>query len=206
MTVIAKALMNSFSYNDYRKIISDLLIEGKSSGDNQSEDLTHYSSLNETRMHRLDKTITISDENVTKLHALKNNYIWLVISEGWCGDAAQLVPIFNKMDAVSDKIEMKIVFRDENSDLMNLFLTNENKAIPKLIILDKKTLNVEGNWGPRPKGAISLIENYKEKFGKIDENAKTELQLWYLHDKGLSTQNEITELLLAIESENAIKM
>ncbi len=205
-TVIAKALMNSFSYNDYRKIISDLLIEGKSSGDNQSEDLTHYSSLNETRMHRLDKTITISYENVTKLQALKNNYIWLVISEGWCGDAAQLVPIFNKMDAVSDKIEMKIVFRDENADLMNLFLTNGNKAIPKLIILDKKTLNVEGNWGPRPKGAISLIENYKEKFGKIDENAKTELQLWYLHDKGISTQNEITELLLAIETENAIKM
>ena len=205
-TVIAKALMNSFSYNDYRKIISDLLIEGKSSGDNQSEDLTHYSSLNETRMHRLDKTITISDENVTKLQALKNNYIWLVISEGWCGDAAQLVPIFNKMDAVSDKIEMKIVFRDENADLMNLFLTNGNKAIPKLIILDKKTLNVEANWGPRPKGAIRLIENYKEKFGKIDENAKTELQLWYLHDKGISTQNEITELLLAIETENAIKM
>ena len=205
-TVIAKALMNSFSYNDYRKIISDLLIEGKSSGDNQSEDLTHYSSLNETRMHRLDKTITISYENVTKLQALKNNYIWLVISEGWCGDAAQLVPIFNKMDAVSDKIEMKIVFRDENADLMNLFLTNGNKAIPKLIILDKKTLNVEANWGPRPKGAIRLIENYKEKFGKIDENAKTELQLWYLHDKGISTQNEITELLLAIETENAIKM
>jgi hypothetical protein len=205
-TVIAKALINSFSYNDYRKIISDLLVEGKSSGDNQSEDLTHYSSLNETRMHRLDKTITISDENVARLQALQNNYIWLVISEGWCGDAAQLVPIFNKMDVVSNKIEMKIVFRDENTDVMNLFLTNGNKAIPKLIILDKKTLNVEGNWGPRPKGAIRLIENYKEKFGKIDETAKTDLQLWYLHDKGVSTQNEITELLLAIEAENAIKM
>jgi hypothetical protein len=101
---------------------------------------------------------------------------------------------------------MKIVFRDDNPELMNLFLTNETKAIPKLIVLDQETLEVTANWGPRPKGAISLIENYKEKFGKIDENAKTELQLWYLHDKGISTQNEITELLLAIESENAIKM
>jgi 5'-3' exonuclease len=75
-----------------------------------------------------------------------------------------------------------------------------------VIILDKNTLNVEGNWGPRPKGAIELIQNYKEKFDAIDENVKTELQLWYLHDKGLSTQNEIADLLLAIESENAIKM
>lgn len=205
-TVIAKALINSYSYNEYRKIISNLLIEGKSSGAIQSEDLTHYSSLNETRMHRLDKTIKISDEVVFKLKSLKNEYIWLIISEAWCGDAAQLLPIFNKIDEVSDKIEMKIVFRDENEELMNLFLTNGAKAIPKLIVLEKKTLNVEGNWGPRPKGAIELIQDYKEKFGAIDENVKTELQLWYLHDKGLSTQNEVAELLLAIESENAIKM
>ena len=205
-TVIAKALINSYSYNEYRKIISNLLIEGKSSGAIQSEDLTHYSSLNETRMHRLEKTIKISDEVVFKLKSLKNEYIWLIISEGWCGDAAQLLPIFNKMDEVSDKIEMKIVFRDENQELMNLFLTNGAKAIPKLIILDKNTLNVEGNWGPRPKGAIDLIQNYKDNFRVIDETAKAELQLWYLHDKGLSTQNEVAELLLAIESENAIKM
>jgi hypothetical protein len=205
-TVIAKALINSYSYNEYRKIISDLLIEGKSSGAIQSEDLTHYSSLNETRMHRLDKTIKIPEDILVKLQSLKSASIWLVISEGWCGDAAQLLPIFNKMDEVSDKIEMKIVFRDENEELINLFLTNGAKSIPKVIILDKNTLNVEGNWGPRPKGAIELIQNYKEKFDAIDENVKTELQLWYLHDKGLSTQNEIADLLLAIESENAIKM
>jgi hypothetical protein len=203
---VAKALFNSHSYLEYRKWISDLLLDGKSSGNEQSEDLTHYSNLNVTRMNRLDKTMKVDQSIVLKLKDLKNEYIWLVISEGWCGDAAQLLPIFNKIDEVSDKIEMKIVFRDDNPELMNLFLTNETKAIPKLIVLDQETLEVTANWGPRPKGAISLIENYKEKFGKIDENAKTELQLWYLHDKGISTQNEITELLLAIESENAIKM
>ncbi|MSP85552.1 MAG: thioredoxin family protein [Flavobacteriaceae bacterium] len=205
-TVIAKALINSYSYSEYRQIISDLLVEGKSSGAIQSEDLKHYSSLNVTRIDRLDKTIKISEDILLKLHSLKNEYIWILISEGWCGDAAQLLPIFNKMDKVSSKIEMKIIFRDENPELMNLFLTNGAKAIPKLIILDKKTLNVEGNWGPRPKGAIELIQNYKEKFGSIDETAKAELQLWYLHDKGVSTQNEVVELLLEFESEIAIKM
>jgi hypothetical protein len=82
---------------------------------------------------------------------------------------------------------------------MNHFLTNKGKAIPKLIILDKTTGNVVENWGSRPQGAIDLIENYKEKFGVIDETAKTELQLWYLHDKGLSTQNEIIRLLQDVE-------
>ena len=205
-TIISTALNNSHSYSDYRKIIIDLLSLGKSSGNEQSDDLTQFSSLNETRMHRLDKTISISDNNIQKLNALKNNYIWLVISEGWCGDAAQIVPILNKMDLLAHTIEMKIVFRDENPELMNLFLTNGTKAIPKLIILDKKTLNVEANWGPRPKGALELITNYKEKQGKIDANAKTALQLWYLHDKGISTQTEVTELMLSIESDLAFKM
>ena len=74
-TVIAKALINSYSYNKYRKIISDLLIVGKSSGAIQSEDLTHYSSLNETRMHRLDKTIKISEDILLKLQSLKRFFL-----------------------------------------------------------------------------------------------------------------------------------
>ena len=132
---------------------------------------------------------------ISKLKALQSNYIWLVISEGWCGDAAQLLPIFNKMSEVSNTIELKIVFRDDNENLMNLFLTDGNKSIPKLIILDKNSLNVIADWGPRPKGAIELIQNYKEKFGVIDDTIKTELQMWYLQDKGLSTQKEIIELI-----------
>lgn len=205
-TIISKALINSFSYSEYRKTIIDLLTIGKSTGNEQSDDLVQFSILNETRMHRLDKTIVISDDVINKLNSLKNNYIWLVLSEGWCGDAAQIMPILNKMALAAQSIELKIVFRDENPDLMNLFLTNGAKAIPKLIVLDKKTLNIEANWGPRPKGAFELIANYKEKQGKIDANAKTELQLWYLHDKGFSTQNEVSELMISIESEIAFKM
>ena len=199
-TSIAQSLLHSYSYSQYREIIGDLLLLAKSTGNEQSEDLTHYSNLNETRMHRLDKTISISEEYRDSLRNLKNNYIWLVIAEGWCGDAAQLLPIFNKMAEVSDKIELKIVLRDENESLMNHFLTNGAKAIPKLIVLDKKSLNVEANWGPRPKEASDLIKNYKAQFGLIDQTAKTELQLWYLHDKGLSTQKELIDLMLDLEN------
>jgi hypothetical protein len=198
---IAKALFNSHSYSEYRKIVSDLLREEKSTGNEQSDDLTNYSGLNETRMNRLDKTMKITDENVLKLKSLKKEYIWLVLSEGWCGDAAQLVPIFEKMAAASDtKIELKIVLRDENEELMNLFLTNKAKAIPKLIIIDKETGGVLGHWGPRPKGASDLIVNYKKEHGVVDETAKTNLQLWYLHDKGLGTQEELVNLMLDLDN------
>jgi hypothetical protein len=193
--ILETTIKNSYSYKEYKKIIADLLQEGKTTGAIQTEALVNYCRLNETRMHRLDKTIVINEAIISKLKALQSNYIWLVISEGWCGDAAQLLPIFNKMSEVSNTIELKIVFRDDNENLMNLFLTDGNKSIPKLIILDKNSLNVIADWGPRPKGAIELIQNYKEKFGVIDDTIKTELQMWYLQDKGLSTQKEIIELI-----------
>lgn len=193
--IIKDSLNRSCSYSEYRSTVSQLLQEGKSSGNTQSEDLLHYSLLNETRMNRLEKTIKISEENILKLKNLKKEYIWLVLSEGWCGDAAQLLPIISKLADQSDKVELKIVFRDENETLMNLFLTNGGKSIPKLIILDKETLEVIAEWGPRPSAAIKLVRDYKEKFGVIDETIKTELQLWYLHDKGISTQNEILNLI-----------
>ena len=199
-TAIAKALFNSHPYLEYRKLVSDLLLENKSTGNEQSDDLTNYSTLNETRMNRLDKTMKITDENSLKLKSLEREYIWLVISEGWCGDAAQLLPVVNKMAIESGKIELRIVLRDENEDLMNLFLTNKSKSIPIVIIVDKQTGELMGHWGPRPQGAIALIQDYKKEFGVVDETAKTNLQLWYLNDKGLSSQKEIIDMMLEIES------
>jgi hypothetical protein len=198
-SILKNSLSKSYTYSEYRRQITSLLHEGKSSGNEQSEALTHYSELNEVRMNRLDKTMKVSDENGQKLQNLKRNYIWLVISEGWCGDAAQILPVITKMAELTEKIELRIVFRDENEALMNLFLTNGTKSIPKLIILDKNTLEVLGDFGPRPKGAIQLIADYKSLHGIVDENAKTQLQLWYLHDKGISIQNEILDLLVTLE-------
>lgn len=197
---ITKSLLNSHSYTEYRNIVTNLLAEGKATGPLQSDSLTHYTLLNETRMNRLEKTITITEENIQKIKALRKNYLFLVISEGWCGDAAQLLPVFTKMTALSDRIELKIVLRDENEELMNLFLTNGTKSIPKLIIIDKETMEVMGNFGPRPKEAAALVKNYKNKYGVIDETIKTELQLWYLKDKGIATQNEVMDILLNLES------
>lgn len=195
-SIVAKALFKSHSYAEYRKLVTDLLSEGKSTGAEQSESLTHYTSLNEARMNRLEKTIKISEETITKLQHLDNHYIWLVISEGWCGDAAQILPILHKMANESHKkVDLRIVLRDENDDLMSHYLTNGGRAIPKVIVICKEAGIVRADWGPRPKGATELMTNYKRDFGVIDEKIKTDLQLWYLADKGLSVQQELVEIM-----------
>jgi len=195
---IKSALSKSYSYQEYRSLVSALILEGKSTGNIQSDDLLHYSELNESRMNRLEKTIKITDEVSAKINQLETKVTWLVIAEGWCGDAAQILPIIYKMAELSENIDLKIVLRDENEALMNDFLTNGGKAIPKLIILDEDN-NVIGDFGPRPEPARKLIADYKEENGVVDEPIKVELQKWYLHDKGVSTQNEIMQLMKSKE-------
>lgn len=194
-SLIENSLKNSFSYNQYRSHITDLLEKGLSTGNTQSEDLHHYTTLNEVRMNRLDKTIIVPDEIKHKLDKLKKEHILLVISEGWCGDAAQIVPVINKIAEETGALELKIVLRDENDELMNDYLTNGARSIPKLVLVEKESLTARGSWGPRPHDAAKLITDFKAAHGVINEEAKTELQKWYLHDKGHSTMEEITLLL-----------
>lgn len=201
--VIKQAFDNSTSYLHYRMIIKDLLKDGKSTGCQQSEALTKYSELNEVRMNRLDKTIVVSDEVTHALESLKGNYTWLVITEGWCGDAAQILPVLHKMTESTSTIFMKTVLRDENEKLMDQFLTNGARSIPKLIVVNNVDLEVKSTWGPRPEGASQLIKEYKETHGVIDETAKTNLQKWYLQDKGESIMNELVQLMKEVDSEVA---
>ncbi len=195
--IIKNSLESSVSYSSYRGQISEMLENQKLDG-LPPDDLIHYTLLNETRMNRLEKTMVVTPESKNVLGTLLNQYTWLVLSEGWCGDAAQILPILDKMAEVAANITLKIVFRDQDEPLMNLFLTNGAKSIPKLIVLDSEN-RVVADWGPRPKGAAELIKRYKAEFGAIDETAVNELQLWYLHDKGVSTQQEICNLMQNVD-------
>lgn len=201
-SVIFNSITKSSSYKEYRSLTYTYSQEGKTTGLISSPDYINYTKLNESRMHRLDKTIEVTQETKALLENVTKEYIWLVLAESWCGDAAQVVPVINKMAEVTSKIDLRIVLRDENEELMNLFLTNGTKSIPKLIIIEKETGEVIGDFGPRPTQAKQLIIDYKAAHGVVDETAKIELQKWYLADKGISIQNEICALIKATASQN----
>lgn len=198
--LISKSIKKGVSYSTYRTLIKGLLVEGKSTGNEQSEDLLNYSTLNDKRMDRLDKTLKISAETNNALNELKENFTLLVLAEGWCGDAAQILPVLNKIAESSSKIEMKIVCRDENEALMNEFLTNGGKAIPKVIVVNHKN-EVLNSWGPRPSIATNMVNEYKALHGGLDAEFKKQLQIWYNKDKGNNTQQDIIQLLVGSEVE-----
>lgn len=192
--LIQQCLAKSYSYQEYRKLVSDLLAEGKSTGPNQTEDLTHFSMLNVKRMDRLDKKIELSEATILRLQKLDKKQLWLVLTEGWCGDAAQNLPVIEKMAKQSSHIELRLILRDENPEVMNLFLTNGAQAIPKLISFDEE-FNVLFTWGARPSIATQMVTDYKAKHGKLDPEFKKNLQVWYNKDKGQNVQSDVVTLI-----------
>lgn len=183
-----------FTYSEYRELIDRLATEEKTTGPLQNEDLLSYTQLNIHRMKRLDKSISIEDELAEKLSHMTCPIRWLVLTEAWCGDAAQNVPILAKMAELAPTIELRLVLRDEHTDIIDSFLTNGSRAIPKLIIMDAE-MNVIGTWGPRPKEVQDMVmENKRSNEMPYSEFAKV-VQKWYARNHGVSLQKEMEEVL-----------
>lgn len=179
----------SMTFAEYIKLIDDLLLDGKTTGPNQSDAMFNYGKLNRQRMHRLEKTVGLNESLAKKLHNNQRKMIWLIITEGWCGDAAQNIPIIEKIAAESDLIKTRYVLRDENLALMDAYLTNNARSIPKLIALDAENLQEIGIWGPRPKIAMDYF--YEMRESKLEKPQMMEnLQRWYNSDKNQAIQDE----------------
>lgn len=186
------------SYADYRELVNELLSQKKTTGEDHSDAMLHYTKMNVQRMNRVDKTVTLNPDLLEGLKNLKKQYRFLVISEGWCGDAAQIVPVFNKVaTAFPEKISLKFVLRDQNLPLIDAHLTNGGRAIPVLLVLDDAG-QVLYKWGPRPKVLQSLLAAWKKESTDMMLIAE-QLHGWYAKDKTQSTQEELSALIQQLD-------
>jgi thiol-disulfide isomerase/thioredoxin len=193
--IIKDSLDNSISYTEYFRLMQKLVQNKFTTGSDISEANINYTMLNEKRMSRWNKKLEISETYKAKILEFNSEIIWLVITESWCGDAAHLLPVINKVAELNPNINLRIVLRDDNEGLMNQFLTNGSKSIPKLIMIDTDSLKVIASYGPRPSTATAMVENYKKEHGQLTPEFKEDLQRWYNKDKGKTTIDDLTKLL-----------
>lgn len=193
--LVQKGISKGVSYQEYRALVDALALEGKSTGLEQTDTMMHYTILNDKRMKRLDKTLKINEGAIAKIRGMDKEITWLVLTESWCGDAAQTIPMINKVAELNDRISLKMILRDENIDIMNRFLINEAMSIPRLVMVESQTGEVIGQWGSRPNIATQMVIDYKDEHGKLTPEFKQDLQLWYNKDKGQSTLEDLLGLL-----------
>ncbi len=192
------------TYTEYLTKFKNWVENLQSSHPDASAALVEFTRLNWVRTIRLEKTMRLDESLIQKAKRLTQKYSWLVITEAWCGDSAQNLPFIASLaKQVSENIDLYIVLRDENKDLMDSYLTNGARAIPKLIIINE-VLNEEiTQWGPRPSIAQKMVLEWKkEPGGRTWNDLEKELHTWYAKDKGMSIQQELDRVLdVLIEKE-----
>lgn len=183
----------AMDFATYKNLLDTLMSAGKTTGGDQSEAMVAYAKLNLQRMKRVAKMAVLNDY-FSRLPENFEAQKWLILTEGWCGDAAQITPVLEKMAENSEgKIEIRYLLRDENLPLMDNFLTNGGRAIPKLIMLND-AFEVKAHWGPRPPAAQALVNAAKTQ-GLAYEVWSENLHKWYADNKTVDIQTAI-ELLL----------
>lgn len=153
-----------------------------------------YLPMNWQRIQRIYKHFTLSSswESWVSTHDFKS--YWLVITEPWCGDAAQIVPVLDLMaQASGGKIDIRAVYRDQNLKLMDRHLTNGSRSIPKIICLNSDYQYL-GEWGPRPSKAQAL----REQFSQDPKQYADALHLWYGRNKQVAIQAEVGDWMKSL--------
>ncbi len=180
------------NYTAYKELFENIL---------ENLDLQHpyddalyldYTRLNRSRMKRWDKQLILDENLVSQIAHVTSPQHWIIITEPWCGDAAHIIPFLIKLAARNKLISYDIQLRDTKPFLIESYLTNGNKGIPKFIVRDESG-NDLFDWGPRPKEAQELLDKLKADNADF-ETTKIALQNWYNHDKGVSLCKELKAL------------
>lgn len=183
------------TYEDYVAQSKEFAKTGKTSGPDQAENLIHFTKLNASRMRRIYKTTPLKEELIDFLAASNRQYVWRVFTETWCGDAAQSLPVLEKVAEAAENVELKVYFRDADPELFENYLTNGTKSIPKLVAFDRESGEELGTWGPRPAALQAMVMANKTAPSKPYAEFAEDMQRWYNEDKGNLIQTEILHAL-----------
>lgn len=193
--LVAKAMTEATDYTAYRELVATHAQQETSTGAIQTEALSEYTQLSNARMRRLDKTLKIPEAVATAFKNTSSKQQWLVLTESWCGDAAQSMPAMQKVADLAEGITLSVVLRDEHPELMDAFLTNGSRSIPKLIVFDTEKNKVITSWGPRPSVATKMVNDFKAAHGALTPEFKRDLQVWYTKDKGQNIFEDLARLI-----------
>lgn len=177
------------TWEEYIAYFNDLLTAENPPTPYDNEAYMNYVTLNNSRQERWLKKGKLNEEVIKKIKAIDTRQVWSVITEPWCGDASHSVPFFYLLSKENPLIDFRIILRDTAPFMIEQYLTNGGKSIPKVIIQDHQGKDIFV-WGPRPAAAQELYLSMKNANLPFEEQ-KIKLQQWYNKDKGATLQEEI---------------
>ncbi len=136
---------------------------------------------------------TVDQSFVDRVEAIGGDWHLLVLSEDWCGDSVSTLPFIDELASRARNLDLRILARDQNLDIMEAHLTNGTaRSIPVVIAYDKDFVK-HGWWGPRP----TVLQHWVQGEGQAREKSDRykEQRKWYAHDRGHTTLEEVVSML-----------
>lgn len=189
-----KTTEEMITWEDYVSRFETLLKSSTPENPYDNKDYFNYLKLNNSRQKRWLKTAHINSELEEKIKAIDQPLTWIVITEPWCGDAAHTIPYIKLAADLNPLIKLRFMWRDQPPYLIESYLTNGGKSVPKLIVRDEENRDIF-NWGPRPEPCQRIYMDLKAKNADF-ETQKITLQEWYNRDKGATFQQELLDILI----------
>ena len=152
-----------------------------------------FTKLNLHRSQRIARTWKPSEALAEKLLRIESDQLWMVLTEPWCGDSAQCLPVIATLTRMNQDLDLRLILRDENLPIMDEFLTDGKRSIPRLVVFDSSG-RMLGQWGPRPAEAQVVFDKAKAA-GMEKPQILEKLHLWYGRDRGRALDREFTEFL-----------
>ena len=192
---------NASAFHDSLQYMQEIAAGHGPPGTDKPGDYKHLIKLNYQRMKRVYKTCELSGELKEVAGSLSVLLIWMVLTDIRCADSTYSIPVMQRIAESGSHIELKILYRDEHPEIMDAFLTNGARAVPKLICLDARSLKVLDTWGPRPEPMQKLLEKHKKNPVLSKDEFSELIQRKYLEDKTGTIQNELLNLLRSIHKQ-----
>lgn len=178
---------------EYRRLFDEILNGRYQQPPYDNEAYHNYVKLNQSRMDRWYKKGHIDAELGDLLQAIDQPQTWVIITEPWCGDAANSIPLIEKMAAINPNIRPVVQLRDSHSEI-DQYLTNGGRSIPIVIARNPQGEDVFV-WGPRPAEAQAMVLEQKRDSTTSQDDKYAEVLQWYRKDEGHSIQEEFKALL-----------
>lgn len=135
----------------------------------------------------------VPESFVDRVRALPTKVHLLVLNEDWCGDSVNTLPAIAKLVSLApERVDVRILGRDANPDLMDAHLTGTSRSIPVVMVLDEDYAE-RGWWGPRPKELQAWAVGPGKALDKADRHR--ELRRWYARDRSLTTLEEVVSMM-----------
>lgn len=190
MALLQKIKAAGLDYESYKQKIDAIVATANPDVlDALENERLGFTKLNQHRINRVDKTYEPSSMLKELMAKITNHQVWMILTAVWCGDSAQNVPAIVKIASLNPLVEVKLLERDENLEIMDQFLSNGSRSIPKVVAFDEEG-RIVFEWGSRPAEVQQIVTDLKGQ-GIAKQVWEEKLHLWYARNRSKALEAEM---------------